>query len=185
LRQDYNNLVYYNSDPWRWKTERPIDTNDFNPLKGEVAKWPECANKFMSNDDWFFSTLPLSVDESVIGSWDDKGGNVDGGDEKLHVRLNKINTKFYRSIAIVASIHQGDEGGKRLTFSEISNPCVNIFDADTKEHDIEYRLNNDDNSEFECVIVGYVKFNDVTRKWDYVTANKGFESFESAIKHHW
>lgn len=188
LKGKYENLIYYNTER-RWKPELDFNDENYNPLNGKVAEWPACAAEFEnSNDKWFFATLPLSMDDSVIGPRDDRGEDGNNqtveNEEELNIRLSKIKVESYRYIAIVASIHQ-EEGKRPKKFSDIFDPRVNIYDADTNQQDIEYQLNNDNLNDCECVIVGYIKYNDETCRWDYLTADKGYANFAAAIIDHW
>lgn len=131
-------LVYFGSMR-RWLTEKPFDDDNFDPLKGRPSVWENDAEKNFKNDDkWKERTLPLSLDDSVIGSWDD-GGNGECG-ERMHVLLKEVDTRVYKSIIFAAVVSQSDlEDG--LTFSDIKNPYVSIYNAETNEILAEYKLN--------------------------------------------
>lgn len=184
------NLIFYNTER-RWKTELEFDDENYNPLNGRVSEWDKCRTEFENNNDkWFFATLPLSLDDSVIGPRDergkddDKNENEEDNKEELYIRLNEIDVNRYRSIAIVASIYP-DKDKPGQTFSDVYNPTVHIYDADANQQDIEYLLNNDNLNNCECVVVGFVKYNSNTSRWDYVTADKGFDNFATAIRNYW
>ena len=188
LRGNAENLIFYNTER-RWKPELDFEDENYTPLRGKVSLWPASGTEFRNNDEWFFVTLPLSLDDSLIGARDNRGDDDDENEEitheeELYVRLSKIDIRRYRSIAIVASIHQEDNEPPKK-FSDIFNPLVNIYDAGVNQKDIEYQLNNANFANCECVIVGFIKYNEVTSRWDYVTADKGYNNFLDAINSCW
>jgi hypothetical protein len=63
-------LVYFKSQR-RWKTEKDFSDDDFNPLKGRVSLWEDACKYYKNEQKWMKATLPLSLDDAVIGSWDD------------------------------------------------------------------------------------------------------------------
>lgn len=131
-------LVYFRSER-RWLTEKSFDDSDFDPLKGKVSVWENDAEKMFKNDDkWKERTLPLSLDDSVIGSWDDEGDGPCA--ERMHVLLKEVDTRKYKSIVFAAVVAEADiEDG--ITFSEVKNPYVSIIDAETDEILADYKLN--------------------------------------------
>lgn len=133
-------LVYFGSER-RWLTTKSFDAPDFDPLDGKVSVWENDAERNFKNDDkWKERTLPLSLDDSVIGSWDDAGNGACG--ERMHVLLKEVDTRKYKSIVFAAVVAESDlEDG--LTFSDVKNPYVCIYDAETNKPLAEYRLNQD------------------------------------------
>ena len=98
-------LVYFKSQR-RWMPEPPISDPEFAPLKGRVSRsWKE--EGFKNPQKWMDATLPLSADDSVIGSWDDMA-DEDGGDddcgETMHVRLDEVDVSQYSSIVFAAVV---------------------------------------------------------------------------------
>lgn len=139
-------LVFFNSER-RWMTDEPFDSPNFNPLKGRVSTFEEDGKNYKSFKKWQESTLPLSGDDSVIGSWDDMSEDEDiECGETMHIKLDEVDTRKYHSIIIAvagaeAIIRQG------YTFSDAINPVVTIADADTfnenqPEYLAEYELNS-------------------------------------------
>ncbi len=133
-------LVYFGSER-RWLTEKPFDDRDFDPLKGKVSVWENDAENIFKNDDkWKERTLPLSLDDAVIGSWDDEGNGPNA--ERMYILLKEVDTRKYKSIIFAAVVSEADiEDG--LTFSDIENPYVSIFNADNNELLAEYKLDQE------------------------------------------
>ena len=69
LMNEREDLIYFKSQH-RWMPELPLNDPNFNPLKGRVSgTWKD--EGFKNPLKWMEATLPLSGDQSVIGSWDD------------------------------------------------------------------------------------------------------------------
>lgn len=133
-------LVFWGSER-RWLTEKTFDDANFNPLNGKVSVWENNAEKdFKNKDKWKERTLPLSLDDSVIGSWDD-GGEGECG-ERMHVLLSEVDTRLYKSIIFAAVVSEKNIA-QGMTFSDVKNPYVSIYDAESNKALAEYRLNQD------------------------------------------
>lgn len=133
-------LVFWGSER-RWLTEKTFDDANFNPMKGKVSVWENDAEKgFKNKDKWKERTLPLSLDDSVIGSWDD-GGEGECG-ERMHVLLSEVDTRLYKSIIFAAVVSEKNIA-QGMTFSDVKNPYVSIYDAESNKALAEYRLNQD------------------------------------------
>lgn len=177
-------LVYFRSQH-RWKTENPIGSKEFDPLRGQVSSLKDAKN-YINEDDWRESTLPLSPDDSVIGSWDDKGEDENDGDgencEQIHIQLNKVDLRKYNSIAIIASIAteqvKDKNGNNRFLegdkFGDVYSPTVRIYEVadDVSRPIAEYYLNNE-HPDCDGVCLGYVKYQDGL--WEFTAEEKGYK----------
>jgi len=165
-------LIYFNSTR-RWKTSKPLEDEDFKPLEGRVSSYDEDGKDFINYDDWKENTLPLSLDDSVIGSWDDRGDGDDDGpsEERIHVSFKKTNTHDYRKIAIIAAIAMDQI--ERFKFRDVFNPVVKVLDAQDDKVLAEYRLNN---SYPDCdgLCVGFLQYNDETHSWEFLADEKSY-----------
>ena len=140
-------LVYFRSER-RWLTDEPFDSPNFNPLKGKVSTFDRDGNNYKNFKQWQEATLPLSGDDSVIGSWDDM--SEDEGTEcgeTMHIKLDDVDTRKYTSIIVAAVVSEAAiKGG--YTFSDAKNPIVTIADADNFDEEkpvylAEYASNQD------------------------------------------
>lgn len=141
LIHDRSDLVYFNSQ-LRWKPRKDFSDDDFNPLDGKVSTWAQDSANYKNQRKWMESTLPISSDGSVIGSWDDMASDDEDDNEcgeTMHVLLEEIDTRKYSSIVFCAAVAK-DRISKGETFADADHPTVNIFDADTDELLAEYKL---------------------------------------------
>lgn len=129
-------LVYFKSQH-RWLPEKPFDDPEFNPLLGRVSKsWEE--EGFRNPNKWRDATLPLSADNSVIGSWDDMSDDDDCG-ETLHILVDEVDVRRYNTIVMAAAVAK-DRIEKGESFADAHDPIVRIYDADEDELMAEYKL---------------------------------------------
>ena len=123
--RDRLDLVFWGSDR-RWLTDKPFDHDNFDPMKGKVSVWEGDAEKIFKNKDkWKDRTLPLSLDDSVIGSWDD-GGQGECG-ERMHILLKEVDTRLYKSIIFDFA----RSALSRLRESSLSPPVLFVPVGDT------------------------------------------------------
>ena len=181
LRKD--DLVYFNSNR-RLNPAHAIGTEEFDATDGEVCLWEEAGKTLFNNKaDWLNSTLPLSLYGSVIGPWVDIGEDDFNGacHEQLLILLNKINSRDYKSIAIIATIaleSEKDMNGmpyfvEGFKYGDVMNPVVSILEASTKKKLVEYRLNKR-YSDCDGVCLCYVEYDDNTGKWAYRATEEPF-----------
>lgn len=106
LIHDRSDLVYFNSQ-LRWKPRKDFSDDDFNPLDGKVSTWAQDSANYKNQRKWMESTLPISSDGSVIGSWDDMASDDEDDNEcgeTMHVLLEEIDTRKYSSIVFVQQL---------------------------------------------------------------------------------
>ncbi len=165
-------LVYFNS-ALRWKTEKSFDDPEFNPLKGKFSKW-EDETDYKNPRKWLQSTLPISLDGSVIGSWDDGASDDDEEcSETMHVLLEEVDTRKYSSIILAAAVAkakilQGE------TFEDAKHPVVRIYDAETDNLIVEYKLD----TEFigkDVVCFGNIVYNSQEMLWSFEPMAEGYK----------
>ena len=152
---DKLDLVYFNSER-RWKPNMPFSDPNFKVLPGKVSTWEKDNMGYKNQKKWKDAPLPLSADDSVIGSWDD----MDNDDciEIMHVRLDEVDTHKYASIVFAAAIAK-DRIAEGIRFKDVGTPVVRIFDADTDELLAEYKLDQDFPDK-DVVRFGRVFYND-------------------------
>jgi|SRR5574344_1422182 stress response protein SCP2 len=168
-------LVYFKSQ-LRWKTKKPFNDPDFDPLDGKVSTWAQDNAGFKNQMKWMDSTLPLSTDASVIGSWDDmaedENDDADCG-ETMHVLLEEVDTKKYSSIVFAAVVAM-DRIKAGETFEDANNPIFSIYDADTDQLVAEYKLA----SQFpgkDAVCIGKMEFDEKSLLWSFVPMADGYK----------
>ncbi|MBR5892662.1 MAG: TerD family protein [Bacteroidaceae bacterium] len=170
-------LVFYGSER-RWKAE----DKEQNPFDGEVSLWENCSAQYKNKIEWQDDTLPISLDDSVIGSWDDRGGvPVAINSEILHIQLDKIDIRKYRKIAIIATINlptTRDVNGRiRMLegekFKDIINPVVKIYNATEKRQLLQYNMDNK-SPNADAVCCGYMQYNEEKASWEFLAAEVGY-----------
>lgn len=159
-------LVYFKSQR-RWMPEPPISDPGFDPLKGRISRsWKE--EGFKNPQKWMDATLPLSADDSVIGSWDDMA-DEDGGDddcgETMHVRLDEVDVSQYSSIVFAAVVAK-DRIQKGESFADAHDPVARIYNADEDELIAEYKL-ADQFPGKDAVCFGRMVYDEESMMWKF------------------
>lgn len=109
-----------------------LDASAF--MVGTNGKTPE--DEFMV----FYNNLK-SPDGAVESSGDDlTGGNSDGDDETLTVRLDRVDPRV-NEIIFVATIHEAES--RRQNFGQVHNSFIRIYNADTNHEIAKYDLDED------------------------------------------
>ena len=173
LIHDKADLVYFNSQ-LRWKTTKEFNDPDFNPLEGKVSTWAQDGGNYKNPHKWMESTLPISSDGSVIGSWDDMAD--DDADEEcgetMHVLLEEVDVHKYPKIVFAAAVAK-----KRIqkgeTFADAHDPVVSIYDADTDELIAEYKLAQQFPGK-DVVCFGEVSYDESTMIWNFEPMADGY-----------
>lgn len=166
-------LIYFNSQ-LRWKTEKDFIDADFDPLKGSFSQWPAASKDFKNPRKWMESTLPISADGAVIGSWDDMSD--DGEDEEcgetMHVILDEVDTRKYSSIVFAAVVAK-DRIAAGETFADAHDPIVSIYNAETDEEVAEYKLASTFPGK-DAVCFGRMDFDPKTMLWNFVPMDDSY-----------
>jgi stress response protein SCP2 len=161
-------LVYFKSQR-RWKTEKDFSDDDFNPLKGRVSLWEDACKYYKNEQKWMKATLPLSLDDAVIGSWDDsdneEGASGECG-ETMHVLLDEVDTRKYRSIVFAAVVAK-DRIEKGETFADAHDPIVSICNAENEEEIAEYKLASTFPGK-DAVCFGRMDYDTKTMMWNFI-----------------
>ncbi len=114
-------FVYYNSD-YRWAPK-----SNENPTEGHVEPFNMSVHRTKKN--WRANTVPVSVDNSVIGSPDELGED-EGEDcsETMHLVLDRVGNDI-RAIVFGCAIYPHPENPQ--TFSSVVDPAIVISDEAT------------------------------------------------------
>jgi tellurium resistance protein TerD len=164
-------IVYYNSDDRMLPGD--LDNNNFRLEPYDSAKYP---NK---EEDYRVKTRPVSPNFEVIGSLDDKSGNVSDGedDEDMFIDLGKLHPDA-SEIIIVASIYEAIE--RRQNFGQVRNAYIRVVDSSTNKEILKYELDEDFSSETA------VEFGRIYRRGDSwrfeAIGNGNVQGFEAFIK---
>ena len=171
-RNSKEDVVYFNSLR-RWKTEKPIGASDFDVLKGKPCYFEDEKSNYKNTKKFKDATLPLSPDDSVIGSSDDLGG-VGEHVEVMHIRFDEVSSE-YSYIAIIAALSEEDVK-KGKTFSAVSLPNLTIYDVDDASvaKQAEYQLNRD-YGRYLGICVGFMKYNDDSDTWSFLPSATGYK----------
>lgn len=132
-------IVYYNSDDRMLPAN--LDQSVYKIEPYDALKYP---NK---EDDYRVKTRPVSPNFEVIGSIDDKTGNVSDGDddEDMFIDFNKLHPDA-KEIIIVASIYESKERNNQ-NFGQVKNSYIRVIDNLTNNEILKYELDEDYSSE--------------------------------------
>ena len=123
---------------------------------------------------WMAATVPVSADNSVLGSADDLGDGDDSGNdesgETMHVNLAKV-APGVSEIVFCVTIYHGDKDG--LTFGIVRDPSITIVNEVTGEELCRYDLKEKFSSE-TAVEVAKLAVND-DGDWEFVALGEGHE----------
>lgn len=161
-----HDLVYFGS-MLRWKTEKEFNDQKFNPLVGSISEWSKEMNNFKNQTKWKERTLPLSSDQSVIGSWDDMSDDEgEECEETMHVLIDEVDTRKYSTIVFAAAvakerIKQGE------SFADAHGPVATVFNAETDEMVADYRLAEEFPGK-DAVCFGKMEYDKESMLWSFV-----------------
>lgn len=123
--------------------------------------------KFGSKKNWRNCTVPVSFDRSVVGSFDDPGGEEAG--ETMHVDLSKVRPEI-TEIVFCVTIY--DEEGK-TTFRNVRDPQIVITNKETGEELCSYNLKEHFSTE-TAVVAGALVLNE-DGNWEFLAIGKGYD----------
>ncbi len=89
-------------------------------------------------EEIYFNHLK-SDDGSIIHSGDNRTGKGTGDDEKITVKLSKVNQKY---VALVFAVKIYDEQGRGISFKDIDNEYIRLLDRHGNEI-VRYDLDSD------------------------------------------
>ncbi len=148
---------------------------DFVFYKSESRTEPFDRMKFGNKKKWRDDTRPMSFDGSVLGSFDDLGGEVeddtDESDETIDVDLDNIDVKIQEIIFVVTIYNRDGETG--ITFKDVIDPYIKIINAETEDQIVQYKLAENFGSE-TGVEVGKLICN-IEGEWEFEAVGKGYE----------
>lgn len=173
VMQSRDDLVYFNSQ-LRWKPARAFDDPDFNPLDGQPSTWEKDSDNYKNQRKWLESTLPLSADGSVIGSWDDNTAD-EGTDcgERLHVLLEEVDVHKYSSIVLAAVVAKAAIA-KGHTLANANDPVVYVYNAETDELVFEYHLAKEF-ADQDAVCFGLLEYDSQTMQWSFTPQSDAYK----------
>lgn len=164
-------IVYYNSDDRMLPSD--LEQNIFRFEPHDSVKYP---NK---EEDYRVKTRPVSPNFEVIGSLDDKSGNVSDGedDEDMLIDLGKLHPDA-KEIIIVTSIYEAIE--RRQNFGQVRNAYIRVVDSSTNKEILKYELDEDFSSETAVEFGRIYKRGDA---WRFEAIGNGTsQGFEAYIK---
>jgi tellurium resistance protein TerD len=103
-------IVYYNSEDRMLPSD--LSRNNFRIEPYDSTKYPN------REEDYRVKTRPVSPNFEVVGSLDDKSGNVSDGDEDMFIDLSKLHSDA-KEIIIVTSIYEATV--RRQNFGQVRN----------------------------------------------------------------
>lgn len=163
-------IVYYNSDDRVLPDHLARGTFKLEPY--DSVKYP---NK---EDDYRVKTRPVSPNFEVIGSIDDKTGNVSDGDddEDMLIDLSKLHP-YAKEIIIVVSIYEAKDRNYQ-NFGQVKNSYIRVVDNNTNQEILKYELDEDFSSE-DAVEFGRIYKRNETWRFEALGngTNRGLEFF--------
>ena len=169
VMHEKEDLVYYKSAR-RWLPRLAFDDPNFDPLDGKVSTFP--APGFKNPLKWREATLPISGDDSVIGSWDDMS-NDDACGETMHILLDEVDVAKHKSI-VVAAVVGIDRIAEGETFADAKNPIITITNVESGNQLAHYRL--DASFPDKCsVCIGKLIYDEYDCSWSFVAMADGYK----------
>lgn len=126
--------------------------------------------------NWKKETRPMSSDGAVLGSYDDKGENVNENgelyeaDETININLDKVSPTV-EEIVICVTIHP-DPKLPDFSFKNVIDPYIEIINDDNDEQLCKFELRSDFSTE-TAVEVG--KFYNYDGVWRFKAIGKGYD----------
>lgn len=169
-----DDIVYFKSKI-RWKTAKPFDANDFDPLDGKKSVWAEEQEAYGGRVKvWMNETLPASPDGSVIGSWDDMTEDPDAPcGETMHIMIEEINTIKYKRIALAAVVAE-DLIKEGITFKEVRDASVTITDVENEDELVSYPL-SEKFPDKDAVCFGELVYDEDNYQWNFKPMASGYK----------
>lgn len=164
-------IVYYNSDDRMLPSD--LDVNNFRLENYNSAKYPN------REEDYRVKTRPVSPNFEVIGSLDDKSGNISDGDddEDMFIDLGKLHPDA-SEIIIVASIYEAVD--RRQNFGQVRNAYIRVVDSSSNKEILKYELDEDFSSE---TAVEFGRIYKRAETWRFEAIGNGtVQGFEAFIK---
>ena len=162
-------FVYYNSAKRALPFEEGTDESKF---MDKVTEEPFNLKKHGPKKKWQANTVPLSFDESVVGSWDDPGQDDEDDDEEagetIRVNLDRVRPDI-REIVFTVTIHEGNG----VTFKDVKNAKISIVNIDNDEELCSYALNEEFKNE-DAVVAGALHLSD-EGDWEFEAIGNGYE----------
>lgn len=164
-------IIYYNSEDRMLPSDHSGNNLRLEPY--DVNIYPN------REEDYRVKTRPVSPNFEVVGSLDDKSGNVSDGDddEDMFIDLSKIHSDA-KEIIIVASIYEASE--RRQNFGQVRNAYIRILDLVTNQEILKYELDEDFSSE---TAIEFGRIYKRGENWRFEAIGNGTsQGFEGIIK---
>jgi tellurium resistance protein TerD len=164
-------IVYYNSEERMLPSD--LFRNNFRIEPYDSTKYPN------REEDYRVKTRPVSPNFEVVGSLDDKSGNVSDGDddEDMFIDLSKLHSDA-KEIIIVTSIYEAFE--RRQNFGQVRNAYIRVIDVITNQEILKYELDEDFSSE-TAIEFGRIYKRGETWRFEAI-GNGTYQGFEAYIK---
>lgn len=164
-------IVYYNSEDRMLPSD--LTRDNFRLELYDSVKYPN------REDDYRIKTRPVSPNFEVVGSLDDKSGNVSDGDddEDMFIDLSKLHLEA-KEIIIVTSIYEASE--RRQNFGQVRNAYIRVVDVVTNQEILKYELDEDFSSE---TAIEFGRIYKRGESWRFEAIGNGnSQGFEAYIK---
>ena len=149
----------------------------------------DSSKKLVNENFLVYYGNPLSSDNAVKSSGDDKtGGTSDGDDETLFVDLGKVDSKIQEIVITVTICKYPNDEAKdkrtiQLNFGQVRNCYIRLFNQNNNEEILRYNLNEKFTNE-DAVEFG--KLYRTNKGWEFEAIGKGklgsLDVFISAFK---
>lgn len=166
-------FVYYNSAR---RGSAQQDGESETAWLNRIAEEPYDRAKFGSKKNWQTATVPYSTDGSVIGSWDDPGGDDgaedDGNGETIRVILDKVRPAI-TEIVFCLTIYNAANAQRRFSFKDVPDARITVYNADSDEELCSYAPAENFTSE-DAMTVGAVRLNN-DGEWEFVALGEAYD----------
>lgn len=125
-------------------------------------------DKFSSKGDLVYFGNLSHKSGSILHSGDNLTGSGDGDDEVITVHLDKVPSNINR---IVFFVNIYDAHTKNQNFSKVKNSYINVYNDNTNEKLIEYKL-KEDFGKSTAVIAGEIYRKD--NEWKFNAKGEGY-----------
>lgn len=164
-------FVYYKSNH-RASAQKEGESDE--EYMNRVAEEPYDRAKYGAKKLWMNATVLYSTDGSVIGSWDDPGSEDDDDEngETIRVDLSKVRPQI-SEIVFCVTIYNDAKAAQKVTFKDVPEAKITIFNADTDEELCSYTIAEKFTSE-DAMVAGAVRLND-DGEWVFEAMGDGYD----------
>jgi len=172
ITNDYD-FVFYNSN------NREHAFQVYQDKVKEDGRWSvdHKERKKATRKTWMEDIRPMSSDGSLLGAFDDLGGDDDSGDESyetINVTLDAVKDEIREIVFVVTVYNQpGTPASKQVTFGQIVNPCISVVNTETGDEILRYQIDEKFKNETGVEVARLYRTDD--EEWAFEAVGEGFD----------